>query len=457
MALNGTMVKIETVTVGSGGAASIAFSNIPQTYTDLKIVVSARGTDATALDTLSVRFNGATTNYSYRQLYGGAGSGSIVVGSANGATLLYGGVIPSTNATASTFSSQEIYVPNYTSNLNKSVSIDSASENNASTNWQLDLFAALWSNTAAITSVSVLTQSGQNFAQHTTATLYGISRTTAQIKATGGTIYDDASYVYHLFTSSGTFTPSQALTADVLVVAGGGGSGGVRGGGGGAGGLVYTAGSALTASTNYTVTIGAGGTAGSSTDGTASGGIGSNSVFGSTTANGGGLGGGGGTSGGQDAGGNGGSGGGGGGADSGTGAAGGTGSQGSNGGTGGGTTRTGGGGGGYTAAGIAGNTSGNGGDGTDAYSAFGLATLTGQDVSGVRWYAGGGGGGGGNAGVAGTAGKGGAGAGGYQAVGNAGTANTGGGAGGGARNESTGALFAGAAGGSGVVIVRYSK
>jgi hypothetical protein len=42
MALNGTMVKIDTVTVGSGGAASIEFTNIPQTYTDLQIVLSAR-------------------------------------------------------------------------------------------------------------------------------------------------------------------------------------------------------------------------------------------------------------------------------------------------------------------------------------------------------------------------------------------------------------------------------
>ena len=40
--LNGTMTPIQTVTVGSGGAANITFSNIPQTYTDLVIKISAR-------------------------------------------------------------------------------------------------------------------------------------------------------------------------------------------------------------------------------------------------------------------------------------------------------------------------------------------------------------------------------------------------------------------------------
>jgi len=34
-----TLKKIQTVTVGSGGAASIEFTSIPQTYTDLKLVV----------------------------------------------------------------------------------------------------------------------------------------------------------------------------------------------------------------------------------------------------------------------------------------------------------------------------------------------------------------------------------------------------------------------------------
>ena len=40
--INNTLVKIQTVTVGSGGASSIDFTSIPQTYTDLCLVYSAR-------------------------------------------------------------------------------------------------------------------------------------------------------------------------------------------------------------------------------------------------------------------------------------------------------------------------------------------------------------------------------------------------------------------------------
>ena len=53
-----TMVKLQTVTVGSGGASSIDFTNIPQTYTDLKIVLSARTNRASqTFDFVSVVFN----------------------------------------------------------------------------------------------------------------------------------------------------------------------------------------------------------------------------------------------------------------------------------------------------------------------------------------------------------------------------------------------------------------
>ena len=42
-------------------------------------------------------------------------------------------------------------------------------------------------------------------------------------KASGGLIYTDSAYVYHVFISNGTFTPIQSLIADISVIAGGGG------------------------------------------------------------------------------------------------------------------------------------------------------------------------------------------------------------------------------------------
>jgi len=65
-----TFVKIATVTVGAGGATSIDFTSIPSTYTDLQLFASLRdNTSATGKD-YKIEFNGVTTAYTYRRIYG---------------------------------------------------------------------------------------------------------------------------------------------------------------------------------------------------------------------------------------------------------------------------------------------------------------------------------------------------------------------------------------------------
>ena len=163
-----TFIKIASVTVGAGGASTMSFTSIPSTYTDLCLKISARSSRSAAGDDFFMTLNGSSSSFTYKQLYGFSGG----AGSASG-TSGYVGNIPASSATASTFGSQELYFPNYASSANKSISIDSALENNSSTDWQLDLFAELWSNTSAITSIS-LTPGIDNFVQYSTATLYGI-------------------------------------------------------------------------------------------------------------------------------------------------------------------------------------------------------------------------------------------------------------------------------------------
>ena len=255
--------------------------------------------------------------------------------------------------------------------------------------------------------------------------------------ATGGTVTDVGGYRYHTFTSSGTFEPTfGSAEVEYLIVAGGGGGGDRHGGGGGAGGYIE-GNTTVSFGNTYTVTIGAGGIAGSyeagGTSPQGSGGHGSNSSISLIdTAIGGG---GGGTYDGNPTG-TFGSGGGGGGASR-PGIAG-TAGQGNSGGSG--SSPGGGGGGGAGAAG--GNAdNGSGGDGK-------------QWLDG-NYYAGGGGGGwGASGGPATPGGQGGGGAGAWdEATISAGTVNTGGG-GGGTRSASVSSV--GRAGGSGIVIIRYS-
>ncbi|MDP2656703.1 MAG: hypothetical protein Q8P11_04025 [bacterium] len=281
--------------------------------------------------------------------------------------------------------------------------------------------------------------------------------------ATGGTItYTDSDglnprsspaynegYAVHTFTSSGTFTPTESITVDALVIAGGGGGGGSLNsgsgsrGGGGAGGLLYNTSLALTAQ-EYSVTVGAGG-AGGAVGTENNGTVGNDSVFSTLTAKGGGYGAA--TNGGLIGG---------------TGGSGGgstytsthsttTGGQGNIGGAG---ANGGGGGGGAGAVGAdppSSDAGGNGGAGVSTYSDLLSAGNAGVDISGTRWIAGGGGGGGYPTGSnIGTGGNGGGGSGGGSGTSaTAGTTNTGGGGGGG------GSGVGGGSGGSGVVIIRY--
>jgi hypothetical protein len=167
-----TYTLISSVTVGSGGAGTIDFTSIPATYTDLKMVYSLRGSDATPGSYM--QFNGTTTNYSFRFLEGnGSSTNSNTSAYGISTTAIYLNQIDGTGYTSNTFSNGEAYIPNYTSSNNKSISVDNVIENNSTTSYQ-SICAGLWSNSAAITSIKITPTSG-NFVQYSTAYLYGIS------------------------------------------------------------------------------------------------------------------------------------------------------------------------------------------------------------------------------------------------------------------------------------------
>ena len=444
---------IETKTVGSGGISSVVFSNIPQTYTDLKISISGRTNRNSTFDNLNIGFNSSQSNFTGKVL---AGYGTSGTEGASAAQLVAS--INSATSTANVFSTVDIYISNYTSSNYKSFSADAVNEN-------IDGFAVslvgagLWSSTSAISSIEFYPVYGTLFTELSTFSLYGISSVTSTPKATGGVIYQDSTYYYHAFPYTSTFTPTQSLTADVLVVAGGGGGGGQNpGGGGGAGGLRAITSQSLT-TTAYTVTVGAGGAASAPSDGTQGG----NSSFagsGFTTfsATGGGYG-----KEFQNPGVSGGSGSGASGWRSSSTYSGGAGNAGSyspvEGYAGGNFTNNGGGtnyfvsAGGGGAGGVGGsvvsntNAAGNGGVGTDTYNSINFSSWLTATSTGVGGKLAGGGGGGIGSGTAGT-GVNGGGGGGVTGAATAGTANTGGGGGGG---------YPGGAGGSGLVIVRYAK
>ena len=167
-----TFTLIASSTVGAGGASDITFSSIPSTYTDLLLDVSVRTSQANTSRTLYLQVNGSATSWTQRSIYGtGSAAGSDST-TGYGSTFLYCGECNGSTSTASTFTNTQIYATNYAGSTNKSFSVDSAQENNATSAF-LTMMAGLWSNTSAITSIKIAPDAG-NFVQYSTAYLYGV-------------------------------------------------------------------------------------------------------------------------------------------------------------------------------------------------------------------------------------------------------------------------------------------
>jgi hypothetical protein len=162
------LIETKTLTVA---AASIEFTSIPQTFTDLVLLLSLRdtGTNSTfRVHSTFLSFNTLTTNFSARTLLGtGSGAGQ------TNTTARFAGWHPDAGSTSNTFGNISLHIPNYAGATNKSYSVDAVTENNETTAY-LAIIAGLWSNTAAITGVTLTTQ-GVTYAIGSTVSLYGVT------------------------------------------------------------------------------------------------------------------------------------------------------------------------------------------------------------------------------------------------------------------------------------------
>jgi hypothetical protein len=167
-----TYALIQSQTLGAD-AASVAFNSIPQTYTDLVFHITARGTTNNLSTRL--RFNGNSVGYGIAEYYAQANTNT------NGNQYFNNTEIDTTRTnqanssfTASTFSSIEVYICNYSSSsINKSLSNFSASQQMSVSIGNLEVMSAIWANNEAITSVSFF-PNVVNFAAGSTFNLYGI-------------------------------------------------------------------------------------------------------------------------------------------------------------------------------------------------------------------------------------------------------------------------------------------
>jgi hypothetical protein len=157
------MKLIESKTLVST-TSEVEFVSIPQSFTDLTVLISARTSSAAVLAGITLKLNGTTTGFTGRRLWG-----SGVSPTTDTETFLF--IMNGDTSTANSFSNTSIYIPNYSGSTNKSFSADGVMENNATTSY-LGLHAGLWSNTSAITSLSI----GTNLLANSVISLYGITK-----------------------------------------------------------------------------------------------------------------------------------------------------------------------------------------------------------------------------------------------------------------------------------------
>ena len=161
-----TYEPIATTTLGTA-ANSITFNSIPNTYTDLVLVVVAISPDTGSRYGV-LRFNGDTgSNYSFNSI-NGTGSSAVTNIDTNYTSLemMYDGT---TNAAPTL---QTWHIMSYAGSTYKTVLGQVANDKNGS--GTIVAGVGLWRNTSAITSVTWKNDGGSNYAVGTTATLYGI-------------------------------------------------------------------------------------------------------------------------------------------------------------------------------------------------------------------------------------------------------------------------------------------
>lgn len=149
-------------------AGIITFSNIPDTFTDLKIIFSLRGPSAPGQEGVFLYMNEDTSwpSYSYQRY---AGDGSTPFSNSGG---LPGIAILQGNTTANTFCNGTATVLDYRSSVHKFVMTESVNEANVATEY-VSLYGMKWLNNNPITSLSIGAQVSMETLS--SATLYGIT------------------------------------------------------------------------------------------------------------------------------------------------------------------------------------------------------------------------------------------------------------------------------------------
>jgi GTP cyclohydrolase III len=166
----GCIAVVKTTSVTS----SINFFNIPQNYTDLKLVISSRA-NTTGVDAV-MRFNIQGYTYTGRFLWCNAATAYSATYSESQAART--GYFNPASSSSNTFGVTTIYIPNYANaNYFKSFEVNASAQDNSTTAYYLQRTSGVSQNTNAIRHITIYQETSSYtalIAPYTTAYLYGI-------------------------------------------------------------------------------------------------------------------------------------------------------------------------------------------------------------------------------------------------------------------------------------------
>jgi len=162
-----TFTLIEGKTLAST-TASVTFTSIPQTYTDLLIICGLR-VDGTSTDVFKVQPNGQTGTFATVNVQSYGNNSTVFSGS----TSLIAGGVGASGYSTNALGSASIYFFNYTSSSDKTISIDSSPGNFAAAT-RVVLANGYWSTSSAITSIEIAALESGTLQVGSKLYLYGI-------------------------------------------------------------------------------------------------------------------------------------------------------------------------------------------------------------------------------------------------------------------------------------------
>ena len=168
--------SISTVTVGSGGSASVSFTSIPSTYSHLQIRILGR-TNRTSYSTDYIKLvaNSDTgSNYSNHQLIGDGSSASAAASTSQTGAFIQR--FPGNAIAANIFGVAVVDILDY-ANTNKYKTVRNLggfNDNNGTGPEEIGLYSSLWMNTSAISNITLSSGGGTLLSQNSSFALYGI-------------------------------------------------------------------------------------------------------------------------------------------------------------------------------------------------------------------------------------------------------------------------------------------